>query len=45
MTVSLDSPLSGGAGEGRQRLQRAAARAVRPNPAFQAEDAKWRATR
>lgn len=28
MTVSLDSPLSGGAGEGRQRLQRAAARAV-----------------
>jgi peptide/nickel transport system permease protein len=27
MTVSLDSPLSGGAGEGRQR-QRAAARAV-----------------
>ncbi len=28
MTVSLDSPLSGGTGEGRQRLQRAAARAV-----------------
>ncbi|ULJ32461.1 ABC transporter permease [Klebsiella quasipneumoniae] len=28
MTVSLDSPLSGGAGEGRQRLQRAVARAV-----------------
>lgn len=28
MTVSLDSPLSGGAGEGRQRLQRAAARTV-----------------
>ncbi|HIF7020845.1 TPA: ABC transporter permease [Klebsiella pneumoniae] len=28
MTVSLDSPLSGGAGEGRQRLQRAAAQAV-----------------
>ncbi len=38
MTVSLDSPLSGGAGEGRQRLQRAAARAV-------GFIGKWRAIR
>ena len=28
MTVSLDTSLSGGAGEGRQRLQRAATRAA-----------------
>ena len=33
MTVSLDSPLSGGAGEGRQRLQRAGRRVYRQNGA------------